>query len=100
MVTAVHNRDRLNTVFNDVGPLRADGERLGAALFQQQSAVRGAALSGDRADLQQYRSGVALEHDMVAELSGLLANQPALRDQLSQVESQMAAWRSGVAEPV
>ena len=99
MVTAVHNRARLDNVFNQVGPLRVDSERLQSALYQQESAVRGYALHGDAAALDEYQSGMAQERAAAAELSGMLAGRPALRARLSQVESQVAAWRTQVAEP-
>jgi signal transduction histidine kinase len=98
MVTAVGNRDQLNTVLV-VNTLRVDSERLLASLYQQESAVRGYATSADGAELTGYQNGMATERAVADEMSRLLGDRPAVRDQLSRVEGGIAAWRRAVAEP-
>jgi signal transduction histidine kinase len=93
MVTAVGNRDQLDAVLNEAAPMRLDSERLLTALYQQQSAIRGF-------DITSYQDGLATERAVVADLTGLLRDRPALRAQLSRVEGQIADWRRIVAEPV
>ncbi|MEN3306446.1 MAG: hypothetical protein V7603_2648 [Micromonosporaceae bacterium] len=99
MVNAIANRDELNAVLNQIAPMRVDGERLLAALYQQQSGVRGYAMTGDGADLTSYQDGVAAQRAAAGEMSQLVRDRTALRDQLSRVESEIGAWRTAIAEP-
>jgi signal transduction histidine kinase len=99
MVSAVHNQSQLDAVFSEATPMRVDGERLAASLYQQQSGVRGYLLNLDGSDLTGYQQGVAAESAAAADLARLLGSRPALRDKLTTVESQVAQWRSSVVEP-
>jgi signal transduction histidine kinase len=98
---AAQNRSHLDTLLDKTGPLRADAETLRASLLDQETAIRGYAVSGDRADLEPYRSGLEAERTLLARMNALLDDEDrAIRDRLANVERQSAAWRSDVAEPV
>jgi signal transduction histidine kinase len=97
---AAQNRSHLATLLDKTGPLRSNSESLQAALLDQETGIRGFAVSGNRADLAPYRAGVEDEQRLVAAMDPLLEDEPEIRQQLQLVEQQATAWRTSVAEPV
>lgn len=57
-VVANANRDHIDTILNTTGPLRADAESLLTTLVDQETGVRGYAVTGDPADLAPYQEGL------------------------------------------
>lgn len=98
-VLAATNRDQLDVVLNKTGVLRLSGERLGLALLDQETGVRGYALSGDSAELAPYRAGREEEESLYATMIPLLDDQPAIMTQLRRVQGAAGDWRAAVAEP-
>ncbi|GAA1412299.1 CHASE3 domain-containing protein [Catellatospora coxensis] len=96
---ATANLDQLDVVLNKTGVLRLSGEQLGMALVDQETGVRGYALSGDAADLGPYRTGREAEERLYETMIPLLADQPETRAQLERARATAATWRSTVAEP-
>jgi signal transduction histidine kinase len=99
-VVANNNRDHLDAVLTKAGPLRVDGEALLAALVNQETGVRGYAVSGDPADLAPYQAGLDQERELVDRMTGLLDGEPEIQRELAEVAEEAAAWRTAVAEPV
>jgi signal transduction histidine kinase len=99
-VVGGNNRDHLNNLLNKSGPLRAHAESLMAALVDQETGVRGYAVSGDAAELVPYNNGLQREQELVASIEELLDGDRAIRQQLAVVEEQAQQWRRTVAEPV
>ncbi|SCG80666.1 HAMP domain-containing protein [Micromonospora echinaurantiaca] len=97
---ATQNRAKTDAVLNKTAPLRVQAQELLNALLDQETAVRGFAVSGDRADLAPYDDGLRLERDRVASMQQLLDDYPEIREELRQVESQAEQWRQSVALPV
>ena len=97
---AAQNRSYIDTLLNKTGPLRSDAETLQTALVDQETGIRGYAVSGDRGDLAPYTQGLATERDLIAGMRPLLADEPAAARQLDLVASQAADWRAAVAMPV
>ncbi|MFG2103048.1 ATP-binding protein [Micromonospora echinaurantiaca] len=97
---AAQNRAKTDAVLNKTAPLRVQAQELLNALLDQETAVRGFAVSGDRADLTPYDDGLRLERDRVASMQQLLDDYPEIREELRQVESQAEQWRQSVALPV
>ncbi|GIF65690.1 histidine kinase [Asanoa ishikariensis] len=97
---AAQNRNHLDTLLDKTGPLRTSAQGLQTALLNQETGVRGYAVSGDRNDLVPYTEGVAAEQRLVAVMRPLLDDEPDIARQLDRIEEQAAAWRSSVAEPV
>ncbi|HTF12037.1 MAG TPA: ATP-binding protein [Asanoa sp.] len=97
---AAQNRNHLDTLLDKSGPLRTSASSLQTALLNQETGIRGYAVSGDRADLGPYTAGLAAERDLIAAMRPLLTDNPDIARQLDRVEEQAAAWRSSVAEPV
>jgi signal transduction histidine kinase len=101
-LTAASNSRHLDTILNKAGPMRAAGESLNTALVDQETGVRGFALSGADVDLAPYQRGVAAEAQLFAQIDALLddGGDDAIRAGLADVRSRAQTWRSTVAEPV
>ncbi|MEW2444923.1 sensor histidine kinase [Micromonospora marina] len=97
---AAQNRQNIDTVLLRAGPLRVQAQELMSALLDQETAVRGYAVNGDRGDLKPYREGVQREQALAASIRGLSADYPDVRRALDVVERETAQWRTQVAEPV
>ncbi|MFD0784348.1 ATP-binding protein, partial [Micromonospora azadirachtae] len=97
---AERSRNQVDALLNKTGPLRVQSQELLNALLDQETAVRGFAVSGDRADLGPYRAGVQQERDIVASMRRLLADYSQIEGELRQVETRAEQWRRSVAEPV
>jgi signal transduction histidine kinase len=100
-VTAASNSDHLDTILNKTGPLRAAGESLNTALVDQETGVRGFALSGNEVDLGPYDRGLAAEAKLLADMDETLdAGDVGIRAALDDVRTRAQTWRTTVAEPV
>ncbi|WP_327646844.1 sensor histidine kinase [Micromonospora zamorensis] len=97
---AARNRTQIDAVLNETGPLRVQSQELLNALLDQETAIRGYAVSGDQDDLIPYREGLAQEKSVTASMRGLLDNYPQISQELRTVEDRIAQWRQSVAEPV
>jgi signal transduction histidine kinase len=99
-VVAANNRANLDELVTTINPSRTAAERLLSALVDQETGVRGYALTGNRADLQPYGEGLAREVDLLAELHRVLPDEPGLRERLITVEREAERWRAEVAVPI
>ncbi|MFI6271227.1 sensor histidine kinase [Micromonospora zamorensis] len=97
---AARNRTQIDAVLNETGPLRVQSQELLNALLDQETAIRGYAVSGDQDDLNPYREGLAQEKSVVASMRTLLDDYPQISQELRTVEDRIAQWRQSVAEPV
>ncbi|WP_203939556.1 sensor histidine kinase [Spirilliplanes yamanashiensis] len=99
--TAAANREHLDTILDKAGPMRAAAETLNTALVNQETGIRGYAVSGEQIDLQPYEAGVAGERQQIEAIRTVLASgDDDIRADLDAVEAGAAAWRAAVAEPV
>ncbi|MGK5742969.1 sensor histidine kinase [Micromonospora sp. URMC 103] len=99
-VLAARNRTQVDALLNETGPLRVQSQELLNALLDQETAVRGFAVSGDRDDLAPYAAGVEQERDRVASMRKLLDDYPQIGEELDDVEGRAEQWRQAVAVPV
>ncbi|MET7833103.1 ATP-binding protein [Micromonospora sediminicola] len=97
---AAKNRQNIDAVLLKTGPLRVQAQELMSVLLDQETAVRGYAVNGDRNDLMPYQEGVQREQTLIASIRDLSADYPDVRRELAVVEQRTAQWRSQVAEPV
>ncbi|MCG5468866.1 CHASE3 domain-containing protein [Micromonospora sp. LAH09] len=97
---AARNRTQIDAVLNETGPLRVQSQELLNALLDQETAIRGYAVSGDPDDLNPYREGLAQEKNVVASMRTLLGDYPQISQELRTVEDRITQWRQSVAEPV
>jgi|HubBroStandDraft_6_1064221.scaffolds.fasta_scaffold15998_4 signal transduction histidine kinase len=82
-----------------IDPAAFRGSQLYADMLNQETGVRGYLLSGQRSFLAPYTTGVAGQARDVRALRPLLAGLPGAQRDLSTALSQLAAWRTGYAEP-
>ncbi|MET8282158.1 ATP-binding protein [Micromonospora sp. NPDC005174] len=97
---AARNRTQIDAILNQTGPLRVQSQELLNAVLDQETAVRGYAVSGDLADLGPYEAGLDQEKATVAAMRALLHDYPQIGQELRTVEERSAQWRQAVAEPV
>ncbi|QIJ66844.1 sensor histidine kinase [Streptomyces sp. JB150] len=83
-----------------VQPAQTEAYRLQAALVDQESGIRGYAITADEQFLLPYTEGKRDEAAAAARLRTLLGDRPELLADLRAVERQAAAWRRGYAEPL
>jgi CHASE3 domain sensor protein len=90
-------RGRIETT---IDPAELEAQQLYSALLNQETGVRGYALSGDSSFLAPYNQGYAAEQTAVAQLHKLLPQLPAnAAADLSQAVAQAHDWRTRYAEP-
>ncbi|MFI2710045.1 ATP-binding protein [Micromonospora sp. NPDC018662] len=97
---AAKNRQNIDAVLLKTGPLRVQAQELMSVLLDQETAVRGYAVNGDRNDLAPYQEGVRREQELITSIRGLSAGYPDVRREVDVVERQTTQWRAQVAEPV
>ncbi|NJP31380.1 sensor histidine kinase [Micromonospora thermarum] len=100
VAVAARNRTHIDAILNKTGPLRVQAQEVLNALLDQETAVRGYAVSGDPADLAPYEDGVKLERERVASMRRILVDYPEIRQELGVVEERAEQWRQAVAVPV
>jgi len=89
-------RDR---VTNTLDPASYHASQLEVALLNQETGVRGYALSAQPQFLLPYRQGLAQQQREVTRLRQLLAGLPVASADLAGVLARVAAWRSSYALP-
>ncbi|MFC8362586.1 ATP-binding protein [Streptomyces griseorubiginosus] len=83
-----------------VQPAQTEAYRLQAAQVNQETGIRGYAITADRRFLDPYTQGKRDEADAAARLRGLVGDRPELLADLRAIEDQAAEWRRVYAEPV
>ena len=100
-ITAARNDRQLDDVLDRASPMRAAGETLNTALVDQETGIRGYAISGNPANLGPYDVGVADERRQIARIEGFLRPEDTeIRASLDVVKQRAAAWHRDVADPV
>ena len=84
-------RDR---VVNKIDPAAFRTSQLGIAYLNQETGVRGYALSARPTFLAPYTEGLALERQQVSALRHLLTGLPAASADLAQVTARAGIWRA------
>ncbi len=83
-----------------ISPARADGLRLVVALLDQETGLRGYALSGNASFLGPYDQGVAAAKQYDTAMRALLAGHPQAIADLDTLDAAVARWRVEFAQPV
>ncbi|BCJ44195.1 histidine kinase [Actinoplanes ianthinogenes] len=100
VTAAAHNR-QLDDVLDRASPMRAAGEALSTAMVDQETGIRGYAITGQDSNLDPYRKGLKDQGDQITRIESLL--HPTDRDiqiTLDEVKTRIDAWHRTVAEPV
>jgi signal transduction histidine kinase len=91
--------DARDRVTGRLDPATFQALRLDTALVNQETGVRGFALSAQPSFLQPYYTGLAEERAATASLRSLLSREPAADAVLAQVSGLAQAWRARYAAP-
>jgi len=89
-------RDR---VVNTLDPAAFAASQLEVELLNQETGVRGYALSAQLPFLRPYREGITGQQQQIAKLRQLLAGMPAAQADLTLVQRRAAIWRASYALP-
>jgi signal transduction histidine kinase len=95
-----HGRVVSNQLAGSILPAQAQAFRLQGALVDQETGVRGYAITGDSRFLQPYTAGLAAESDSGARLHALIGGQQPLAADLNTVRQAATAWRRTYAAPL
>ncbi|MDQ2874657.1 MAG: ATP-binding protein [Actinomycetota bacterium] len=87
-------------VVTRLDPASFQGSQLEVALLNQETGVRGYALSGQRVFVQPYALGLAGQKYSVLRLHQVLAGDPQAEAEVGRVLSSASDWRTGYAIPV
>ena len=99
LVALINLSDARERVVQHIDPALQEALRLESALVDQENGVRGYALGAAEDLLDPYTSGVTRQRASVAALETLVADLPAVEDDLGDVDDRASAWRSGYALP-
>ena len=91
---ALGNRGDVDRLVNRDSPLALDAQVLLTALLNQETGIRGYAVTGRADDLQPYDQGVRDEAASEASLVRLLGDGSELAGQVRQIQGRAAQWRS------
>ncbi|MFI8348439.1 CHASE3 domain-containing protein [Streptomyces sp. NPDC085596] len=89
-----------DTLLEGVQPAQTEAYRLQSAMVNQETGIRGYAITADKRFLGPYTEGKKSEAESAARLRSLVQDRPELRDDLAAVERQAAEWRLNYAEPL
>ncbi|MFR9749496.1 sensor histidine kinase [Nocardia sp. 004] len=81
-------------------PAAAEAYRLQSALVDQETGLRGYAITADPQFLKPYNDGTQDEAQSAARMRELLSDRQSLLDELDALELSAQQWRSGYAEPL
>jgi signal transduction histidine kinase len=102
VLTAASSNDHIDTLVNRTGPMRTAGESLNTAFVDQETGIRGFAISGQDQNLVPYTNGLAAQNQFTAQIGRLLSTDgdEHIRVALAEVQRRADAWRAAVAQPV
>ncbi|WP_203816691.1 sensor histidine kinase [Paractinoplanes ferrugineus] len=101
VITATQHNRQLDDVLNRTSPMRAAGESLNTALVDQETGIRGYAITGRESNLAPYTNGMAEEQRLISRIEGLLRpDNTTVRADLDVVRTRARAWHAEVADPV
>lgn len=83
-----------------IQPSRVAAYRLQAALRDQETAVRGYVITGDRQFLDPFYAGKEVEQQASADIRQLEQDRPDLLTDLDAIELASGSWRTDYADPV
>jgi signal transduction histidine kinase len=86
-------------VVGTIDPASLHVQQLDTALVNQETGVRGYALSAQQDYLAPYTEGVAAENSAIASLRAVIAQLPGAQADLTNVTTQAHYWRTHYAQP-
>src|SRR5580658_387802 len=96
-VSLVSLQSARSRVVNVIDPAALQAQLLDNALVNQETGVRGYALSAEQSYLAPYTEGQAEEKTAIASLQAVIAQLPGARADLASVSTQAHYWRTHYA---
>jgi CHASE3 domain sensor protein len=72
-ITAANSNRHIDIILDRTGPMRSAGESLSTAVVDQETGIRGYAISGEQDNLSPYNDGLAAQNRLLAEIDRLNA---------------------------
>jgi signal transduction histidine kinase len=94
------NRAAVSNLAGSIEPAQAQAYRLQGALVDQETGVRGYAITGDIRFLQPYTAGRITERQAIARLRTLVGTRQPMAGDLTRLERAANAWRHAYALPL
>lgn len=85
---------------NELLPARAAAHRLQASFLNQETGLRGYALTGDQSFLAPFNDGVGLQQRSTEELRTLIGDRPELFVDVENITRAADEWRAVFTEPI
>ncbi|MFJ9682679.1 ATP-binding protein [Streptomyces sp. NPDC101194] len=92
--------DRTTELVDRIQPARSSSFQLQNALLDQETGVRGYALTGDPTFLRPYEAGMRDEKLRLAKVRALVGNEQPFAGDLDRIAAAAREWRSLHAEPL
>ncbi|MFE3945615.1 ATP-binding protein [Streptomyces sp. NPDC059118] len=92
--------DRTTELVDRIQPARSSSFQLQNALLDQETGVRGFALTGDTTFLRPYEQGMRDERLRLARMRALVGNEQPFADDLDRIAQAAREWRGRHAEPL
>lgn len=92
--------DHTTDLVDRIQPARSVSFQLQNALLDQETGVRGFALTGDDSFLEPYEAGKAAERDRLTRARQLVGGQKQFAEDLDAIETAARQWRENKAEPL
>jgi signal transduction histidine kinase len=97
----MHRTDTLSReLIDNIQPARVQAYALQAALRDQETAVRGYVITGDRQFLDPYYAGLEAERQAAQNVRERVGTRPDQMADLDEIEKAAATWRTSYAEPI
>ncbi|HKE76832.1 MAG TPA: CHASE3 domain-containing protein [Acidimicrobiales bacterium] len=94
-----HQRDVRNHILDDIDPARVATADFRAAAVDQETAVRGFALTGDESFLAPYDDGGRAADAALARVRRLVGDEPGINREIDALAGRIDRWRSEIGEP-
>ncbi|MEU5654991.1 CHASE3 domain-containing protein [Streptomyces sp. NPDC047737] len=92
--------DRTTDLVDRIQPARSSSFQLQNSLLDQETGVRGYALTGDTTFLEPYRAGGRAEAERLARVRQLVGGEEPYATDLDRIEKAAQQWRTLRAEPL
>ncbi|MFC9947583.1 sensor histidine kinase [Streptomyces pratensis] len=92
--------DRTTDLVDRIQPARSASFQLQNSLLDQETGVRGFALTGDTTFLEPYESGRRAEQERLARVRSLVGDEQPYAEDLGRIEKASQQWRAQRAEPL
>ncbi|MFH9294889.1 ATP-binding protein [Streptomyces sp. NPDC017520] len=92
--------DRTTELVDRIQPARSASFQLQNSLLDQETGIRGFALTGDDSFLDPYEAGKAAEQERLAQVRRLVGPGSRYADDLDAIASAAGKWRRSKAEPL